>query len=118
MDKKYTVGIFWCIDQLFISKLQLKEPDGLSLKIGKVDSDYSHFYMWDTFSAAFPYADFATFPRGRVIYDLNCKKYIIYSDICIPDKEIKRFAKRNKLTPFLISRDEHYQCDKCLRNSK
>ena len=116
--QEYTVGIFWYIDQLFITKLQRKEPDNLSSKTGKVDSDFSHFYMWDTLSTAFPYADFATFPRGRVIYDLDCRKYIIYSDICIPNKKIKRFAKRNNLIPFLINRDEHYHCDKCLKNSK
>ena len=112
--QEYTVGIFWYIDQLFITKLQKKEPDNLSLKTGKVDSDYSHFYMWDAVSVAFPCADFATFPRGRVIYDLTDKIYIIYSDVCIPDKEIKHFAKRNKLMPFLISRDEHYRCDSCV----
>ena len=118
MKNNYTVGVFWYIDRLFISQLQQKAPDQLSLKTGKVDSEYSHFYVWDTLFFRFPRADFASFPRGRVIYDLVRKKYIVYCDRCIPNNEIKRFAKRNKLIPFLISRDEHYQCDKCLKKVK
>lgn len=120
--QKYTIGIFWYIDRSFLTKLQKKEPDALSLKTGKVDGDYAHYYVWDELCATFPDSDFAsssdidfaTFPRGRVLYDIKKRSYILYSDLCIPDQRLDLFAKEHDLLPYMIARDEHYRCDKCM----
>ena len=114
--KKYNVGIFWFVRKKFLSVIQQREDSELSAVTGKVDSDYSHYDTWDVFGGAFPYADFATYPRGRVMYDLNNGRYIVYSDRCIPDRFIDEYARQNGLVPYVIERDEHYRCDYCLLN--
>ena len=37
-----------------------------------IDYPHSHFAMWDKLSKnRFPYADFATYPRGRLLFDVK-----------------------------------------------
>lgn len=113
--QKYRVGIFWYINDLLLSLTQHSEKNEMSDLTGKIDSDFSHLICWDIyFNDIYPDADYATFPRGRTLYDLRKNLYIIYADFCIPDSVIAEYAQKNDLYPFVVARDAHYQCDKCL----
>ena len=85
-----------------------------------IDYPYSHFDMWDKLSKnRFPYADFATYPRGRLLFDVKNGQYLLYLDRCITDEETRKLIKFYDLEKdrYILSRDEHYSCDKCCRIS-
>lgn len=85
---EYNVGIFWYVKKKFLTAMESKEKSELSASTRIVDSDYSHFVKWDNLGKDYPYADFATYPRGRVMYNLDKDTYIVYADACIPDEQI------------------------------
>ena len=115
------VGIFWIIKGNVYSKIQEKclesEREEKNVMItGFIDSDYGHFSEWDLLCAnKFPNADFATFPRGRVMFDIKRKENVIYADECITEKEIKRIVEIFDLSKYRTEKDEHYTCDKCIK---
>lgn len=110
--QKETVGIFWVIKGQVYYKKQEKCINNLQTI---VDSDYGHFYEWDNLCGSkFIYADFATYPRGRVLYDVVNKISIIYVDKCINSKQILKIVEIFNLTTYKIEYDEHYSCDKCV----
>lgn len=115
-----TVGIFWVIRGKIYSKKQQKETEAEKTKkrvesTGKIDSDFGHFETWDTLCAReYPSADFATYPRGRVLFDLKKQEYILYVDECVSDEETEKIVALFKLSKYRIERDEHYACDKCI----
>ena len=85
-----------------------------------IDYPYSHFDMWDKLSNnQFPYADFATYPRGRLLFDVKNGQYLLYLDRCITDVETKKLIQFYDLEKdgYILSRDEHYSCDMCCRIS-
>lgn len=85
-----------------------------------IDYPYSHFDMWDKLSKnRFPYADFATYPRGRLLFDVKNGQYLLYLDRCITDEETKKLIQFYDLEKdgYILSRDEHYSCDMCCRIS-
>jgi len=60
--------------------------------------------------------DFDYFPRGRVVYNTQERKYIIYIDKCLDTTElIAKIVEAFGLTnhEHTIEFDEHYQCHKC-----
>lgn len=112
------VGIFWVIDGKVYSDIEeratnrLNEREKLS---GKIDSDFEHFATWDKeLAQLFANADFATFPRGRVIFDTTENRHIVYADRCITVKEIEHIENLFQTTNAKVCRDEHYSCDKCV----
>lgn len=110
-------GIFWFVrgemiaDRVNYAFEEQEEKDF-------IDYPYSHFEMWDKLSnKRFPYADFAAYPRGRLLFDVKKGKYLLYLDRCITDTEIKMVIKFYDLEKdkYILSRDEHYCCDRCYR---
>ena len=116
-----SVGIFWVIyHQLYAAKQEVDEKQVKDHKrtqlTGIMDSDYGHFDVWDQLCGKmYPRADFATYPRGRVVYDIKNAEHIIYVDECIIEKEIKGIATTFCAEKYRVEHDEHYACDKCLR---
>lgn len=110
------VGIFWVIRGKVYYKLQLKEEHAVNRITTKIDSDYGHFYEWDGLCGKrYPHADFATFPRGRVLYDMKEMRHIVYRDECITDEELKKVIEAFNLNKYQVLTDEHYSCDKCIK---
>ena len=118
---KVVVGIFWVIHGKIYAKWQEKDKEkGAAEKrtvlTGKIDSDYGHFEKWDeTCAALYPYADFSTFPRGRVLYDVQKEEHILYADRCISTKKLGEIATLCEAKEYRVERDEHYRCDKCMK---
>ena len=105
-----------------MARKQVKEstqPTGLALVTGRIDSDYGHFAVWDLLCAnSYPDADFATFPRGRVLFDIKNGEHILYADRCITDDKIKEIATLFYADKYRVERDEHYACDQCLKRGR
>lgn len=106
------VGIFWVIEGRIWYKLQEKEKSNRE----KTDSDLSHYQEWyrGILKTKYKNKDFASFPRGRVIYDSRTSEHIIYADKCILDYEIRKIAKYFEAEKYRVCRDLHYRCDNCL----
>ena len=83
---------------------------------GKIDSVDSHYDEYEKLSYHFEH-DFEYFPRGRVVYDIEKKRSIVYIDRCIKDDAS---AKEEIISTFEIDpkkavfrKDAHYKCHNC-----
>lgn len=105
------VGIFWVIYERIWHKKQEKE-----IRNGKIDSDFAHYLVWENSPLKEKYkeSDFATFPRGRVIYDSEKMEHIIYADGCISKERLLKIAELFCIEKYRIEGDLHYRCDNCL----
>lgn len=105
------VGIFWVIEEKIWHKKEEKETTK-----GKIDSDLAHFLVWESSPLRVKYkgCDFATFPRGRVIYDTENMEHIIYADRCISEKQLVKIANLFKVEKYRVEGDLHYRCDSCV----
>ncbi len=114
------VGIFWVIKgeaYTFVEERDATSADAREEASGKIDSNLEHFSQWDKeLAKKFPQSDFATYPRGRVMFDLRAKKHIIYADKCVTERDLRVISKRFDATDFYLRRDEHYRCDKCIKS--
>ncbi len=114
------VGIFWVIEGEIFAYVQsieaaLQKERFRAKRTGVVDSSFAHYKKWDEdLSKEYPYADFATYPRGRVVFNVERKEYIIYVDECITNGEVARIVKKFDLDTYRIDYDEHCSCDSCI----
>ncbi len=108
MEKK--VGIFWVIKGMIFDKKEVVQITEKRL----YDSEYEHFVEWDNVCAKFfSIGDFATYPRGRVMFDNTRQISTIFADKCISRDEIQKIAELFDCEKFEVKYDEHYQCDVC-----
>ena len=102
------IGIFWIINDFLVAKrIELSKVEEIN---GFKDSGLSHFFEWD--NMGFDIDIYDKFPRGRIIYDVYNKKYIIYTATSIIKNSkykqmILDFFQINK--SYLFEYDEHYQ---------
>lgn len=101
-------GIFGVINGKIIRFIEEKGTDELSKReqtAGKIDSGFEHIAICNKRLAKKHHdADFATFPRGRVKFDIKKNRHTIYADTCITDSEIRQIkycrkckTKKNEL---------------------
>ena len=86
-----------------------------------VNYSKSHFDMWEKLAAGKKikgrrvWGDFVTFPRGRLLYDVRARRYVLYADKCVTSSDVRRIKKalgiERKRCEVRV--DEHYSCDKC-----
>ncbi|MBQ7769599.1 MAG: hypothetical protein IJ373_00240 [Clostridia bacterium] len=118
------VGIFWVIHKNVYYTKQKKditqEQKAVRMQLtGIIDSDFGHFEEWDNLCGkAYPRADFATFPRGRIVYDVKQGRNIVYADECITEEMLNTVAEKFGLETYVVCRDEHYACDKCIKKRR
>jgi len=106
---KIKTGIFLVVNRKLIYDFRETEYSSVS---GFVNYPYSHFEMWDKLKPTGVRGDFASHPRGRLLFDINQNVYKLFVDKSIfpilieqlitliaPDKELK------------ICFDEHYSCE-------
>jgi len=69
------IGIFWIVDGNLIAKkvnlTEVKEVNGFK------DSGLSHFFEWE--KMGFDFDEYDKFPRGRIVYDILNKRFLIYA---------------------------------------
>lgn len=78
---------------------------------GKLDNSYSHEMLYDD---NFSSGDYIDYPRGRVIWDKEKSKAIIYIDPCIDKKNVlDEIAEAFKIGEYVTASDFHYHCKNC-----
>lgn len=113
---RIVTGIFWFVRDEMIADKYVYEA--VTADRDFMDYPSSHFDMWEKLSKSrFPDADFATFPRGRLLYFVKEGRYCLYLDPCITECQTERLLSSYGLekNEVCIARDEHYRCDRCLK---
>ena len=114
------VGIFWAVEgkiYAYAEDRQTAQFSGRENLSQIIDSHFSHFRMWDNeLSKKFPRADFATYPRGRVLFDMKGGRHIIHADKCITKAQLNEVTSIFNAIDPIICADEHYRCDVCLKS--
>lgn len=115
--KIFKVGIFWAVPNGFggqsaleFSKNCVKEQAN---SLGFVNYPYSHFEIWDEVGAGLSEDNCYRFPRGRVIFDTNRNRHLIYADKCVLKNVIDELITLYGIDDYELLRDEHYVCPKC-----
>lgn len=113
------VGIFWLLDGELIFDVTLVssgEPYGDCVGHAK-----SHIAFWSELhrSRMIPLdVEYEDPPRGRVVFNVKTRQYVVYADKCIRAKRsvvrriIREFSLPTEFT--VISGDEHYRCRSCI----
>lgn len=119
-EKTVKVGIFWVVRGKVYPYIEERETDKLNTReklSEKIDSDFEHFAVWGKeFAKKFPDADFATFPRGRVMFDTKENRHIIYADKHITETQLETINEKFDTTSPVLCRDDHYRCNNCMKN--
>ena len=108
MSKSVNLGIFWVVEGRIFYKQERVVVQGEKI----LDSSLSHYAEWERLR--FLKGDFATNPRGRVLFDPKNDIFHLYVDKCITDRQIKEIIRIFALDRYKICYDEHYHCDKCI----
>lgn len=113
------VGIFWVANgKLLLHKRSIAKTaiaTNKSLTVNdRVDCGYAHVVEWEKHEKDYPDKDFASFPRGRVLFDLKTDEHVIFVDDCIKENSIKELIKKMRIKKYRVEKDEHYSCDNCV----
>lgn len=114
---KAMVGIYFYVDGKFII-------DAVLLEQGEAYGDFvqhgGHYDYWSALTPSsrieylFKSRAYDAFPRGRVVYDSEKKKYILYADKCLLKQHlIKQIQQAFGITDAIVKTDEHYKCSSC-----
>jgi hypothetical protein len=110
------VGIFFLVDdQLLLDAVPLEHGDPYGDTIGHG----SHYEFWDAFiprtelERRFKTRAYDAYPRGRVVYFTQKKRFVVYADRCLGRDTLQRLAEQFGIAEPVFARDEHYQCATC-----
>ena len=104
------IGPFFYINGDFIShKIPATQGDKRG---GKLDNPYSHEKLYDD---RYNDGDYINIPRGRVVWDIEKERAIIYIDICLEklDGAVTKIAELFGLSDYVTEHDAHYVCKDC-----
>ena len=77
---------------------------------GKLDNPYGHDQLYDDHFKSGEYIDY---PRGRVLWDEQKNRSIIYIDPCIHrDTVLSQIIEAFDIGNYLVEYDDHYHCKK------
>lgn len=118
MEGSVKVGIFWVIRKKIYYKLEEKLIcSNNEAKTNRIDSDFAHYQEWDKLCGKFyPDADFATYPRGRILFDVKENSHVLFVDKCIKQEKIAEILQIFDVRDVIIDFDEHYYCDNCVKD--
>lgn len=119
MKKLPHIGIFWIYkSQIYLKSIQI---DNIKPIDGFIDSDFAHYLVWDKISAQnsdFYLYEYEDIPRGRIVYDVKDRRYIVYSNEDIINSEearnliIEAFHLDNDRV--LFQYDMHYKIEELI----
>ena len=108
-------AIFWVVNgRKIIFPFWYPKATFLEKKTGIVDCELSHYDFWRRCEKEYPNSDFATFPRGRIMFDLDKKENVVFYDECITKEQLKEILDLLKIEKYRVEYDEHYSCDNCV----
>lgn len=117
LEDLVTVGIFWVVGDENNQKIIFDSTEYSKHGKGFINYEWSHFEKWDKLSAEqeggkYKKYDCYYFPRGRVLYNCDTKKTMVYAD----QKILNRISELEEelmgiflLEDFEYCTDEHYQ---------
>lgn len=115
---KGKIGIFWVYHAAVLARpIEIIEGEAQG---DFIDSPDSHIHVWDDpdgFSRDYPELaemPYESVPRGRVLYEHQADRFVIYLDECLMDAESKTALKETfGLTNMdcLFRSDPHYCTD-------
>ena len=108
MSKSICLGIFWVVEGRIFYKKEKVVVRGEKI----LDSSLSHYVEWERLR--FLKGDFATNPRGRVLFDPKEEIFHLYVDKCISEKQINEIARLFALDNYKICYDVDYHWDMCV----
>ncbi len=113
------IGIFWVIgNEILLHREWLSKREEKEKGKEVVDSRTLHIYEWEIHERDYPLDDFATYPRGRIMYDVRRNEHIIYADKCIKMEQIAKIVELCYIRKYVVAYDEHYRCDKCMEGEE
>lgn len=133
--KEIKVGIYWQIDDELLcnkevveikeSTFEIFDDNGKCIQtveykkdnVSRISSTFGHDSIWEKFyTRKYKNADYATHPRGRVLYDLQNNRHIIFADKCVTQDNILKLVEAFEIggSEYTVERDFHYMCDKCV----
>lgn len=122
-DELIKCGIFWAVPNgpeggqsavEFSKSFTVSEANCA----GFINYPYSHFEKWEDAGEPLAKLDCYHFPRGRVIFDINRNKHMIYADECVSDEVIDEIVELYKIENYELLCDEHYVCPNCNKAKK
>ena len=110
------VGIFFVVNgQPIYDLAPLKNGESYGDTVGFG----GHYEFWENLVPKNPIEQlfkdhpYDYFPRGRVVYFNQPKRFTVYADPCLKMIDIKNLAAPFELPTYQLARDEHYQCSRC-----
>jgi NAD(P)H-flavin reductase len=81
-------------------------------RFGKLDDPYGHDALWEAHGLQ---GDYIHYPRGRVIFDTQQDRAIIYIDRCIHIPPIiRKVVELFEIDgDYTVVYDDHYRCKNC-----
>lgn len=75
-------------------------------------NSYGHDQLYDVHFKAGEYIDY---PRGRVVWDKEKNRSIIYNDPCVNRKDVlSQIISAFNIGEYAIEYDDHYHCKICV----
>ena len=114
-SKQICTAIFWVVNgRKIIYPLWYPKKAFLEKHSGRLDCELSHYDFWRRCEKEYPNADFATFPRGRIMFDFDKKENVVFYDECIDKKQFDMILDLLQIKEYRVEYDEHYSCDNCV----
>jgi hypothetical protein len=111
------VGIYFVVaNELLIDAVPLEKGElyGSAIQHGEHYEFWKRLVPKKAIERKFKARAYDAYPRGRVIYFQDKKKFCIYIDPCLKTKNIAAIAREFGLCgDFMIETDEHYKCASC-----
>lgn len=110
------IGIFFVVNQQILADtIPVRQGE----QYGNAICHGGHYDFWETLiaqtptEAAFKARAYDAYPRGRVVYQTQQKKFVLYADTCLDKNTLRRISDLFHVANPQIARDEHYQCAVC-----
>ena len=112
-EKLINVGIFWAfptkVDGVWdFCEAKKSYPKSSANALRFIEYPYTHYEKWDDVASSVEPHDCDYYPRGRVIYDTNLNRHLIFADECLDEFCLQDIAELFGAENFILCRDEHY----------
>lgn len=115
------VGIFFVVNgEYLIDAVPLNQANvyGRYLEYGGHYDYWLNLQPTTTIEYLFKTRAYDAVARGRVVFLLSHKRFVLYADYCIKRPQILTISEAFLIpkAQILLRRDEHYQCANCCSN--
>lgn len=105
------LAVFWYIDGKFVGPCDTLDSEDVESYGGMLQLPYDHFTIWDDYNPKSSGIEYDEFPRGRVMYNANIRKFIVITSKSLSeDTSFQNAVRREYGLPIttIFKHDEHY----------